>query len=232
MNLKQPMSKPNELQTILRDVGAGNIWRPIYDNDQKLLTTGVEPNDNGLHSDLSRIDFKDKTVVDLGCNFGYFTFFARRQAARYVLGIDIDRRIIRGCNLLMKMYDYDGIDFLVGDITKINGLGRFDIAMMIDFIGKNWVRTGEMNSFLKIIEHLARKEMLISVRPIYDIKKHLQNDLQGLLEIYPPCFIRNNRFHTFEYIKAFFEDRWSATVMSPEIDPNESYKKILHFHRK
>ena len=152
------MSRPNELQTILREVGSDKIWRPIYDNNHKLLTTGVETNVEGLHSDLSRIDFKDKTVVDLGCNFGYFTFWARKQAARYVLGIDIDRRIIRGCNLLMKMYNYDGIDFLAGDITKINGLGRFDIAMMIDFIGKNWIRSGEMISFLNITEHrLAKK---------------------------------------------------------------------------
>lgn len=226
------MYKPNELQTILREVGSDNIWRPIYDSNHKLLNTGVETNVDGLHSDLSRIDFKDKTVVDLGCNFGYFTFWARRQAARHVLGIDIDRRIIRGCNLLMKMYNYDGIDFLAEDITKINGLGRFDIAMMIDFIGKNWIRTGEMISFLKIIEHLARKEMLISVRPVYNVKKHFQNDFQGLLELYPSRFIRNNRFHTFEYIEAYFEDRWYTTVIWPEIDPDESHKKILHFHRK
>lgn len=226
------MYKPNELQTILREVGSDNIWRPIYDSNHKLLNTGVETNVDGLHSDLSRIDFKDKTVVDLGCNFGYFTFWARRQAARHVLGIDIDRRIIRGCNLLMRMYNYDGIDFLSEDITKINGLGRFDIAMMIDFIGKNWIRTGEMISFLKIIEYLARKEMLISVRPVYSVKKHFQNDFQGLLELYPSRFIRNNRFHTFEYIEAYFEDRWYTTVIWPEIDPDESHKKILHFHRK
>jgi ribosomal protein L11 methyltransferase len=226
------MSRPNELQTILREVGSDKVWRPIYDSNHKLLTTGVETNVEGLHSDLSRIDFKDKTVVDLGCNFGYFTFWARKQDARHVLGIDIDQRIIRGCNLLMKMYNYDGIDFLSEDITKINGLGRFDIAMMIDFIGKNWIRTGEMIPFLKITEHLARKEMLISVRPVYSVKKHFQNDFKGLLDIYPSRFIRNNRFHTFEFIEAYFEDRWNATVTSPEIDPDESHKKILHFHRK
>jgi len=53
---------------------------------------------------LSRIiDFKDKTVCDLGCNYGYFSFKAEEAGAKQVIGVDISPSVINiASNLAMS----------------------------------------------------------------------------------------------------------------------------------
>lgn len=226
------MNTLNELKKILHQVGPENIWRSVYDIEGKLLSTGIENDDHILHSDLNGIDFTGKTVVDLGCNFGHFTFWVSNRGAHHVLGIDIDPRIIRGCQLLKKMYDYKSVDFVAHDFININELAQVDLAMLINFIGKTMVQNGEMISYLKAVERIASNEMLISIRPVYQIKKHLENDLPGLLDLYPARFIKKNCFNALEYVESYFQDRWHSTILSPINNFDDSHKKILHFHRK
>lgn len=226
------MTVLDELKTILKQVGPDNIWRPVYDLQHNLLSLGVGKEGDGLPPNLNGLDLKDKTVVDLGCNFGHYTFWARSQTASHVLGIDIDPRIIRGCFLLRDMHDYDRVNFLAQDITRINGMDRFDIAMMIDFIGKSMVRSGALIAFLDALEKLGRNEMLLSIRPMYRIKKHLKNDLKGLTSKYPARYIRNNKFYTLEYVTQRFENKWHMTILSPKNDPYGAQKETLLFSRK
>src|SRR5262245_8319886 len=41
-----------------------------------------------LESELGRIDFRGKTVLDIGCWDGYWSFYAERRGARSVLASD------------------------------------------------------------------------------------------------------------------------------------------------
>lgn len=221
-----------ELKNILQEVGPENIWRPVYDRQNNLLAQGIGNMCDGLPSDILGVSFTGKTIVDLGCNFGYYSFFASRGGAKKVVGIDIDERIIRGCNLLKSVLAIDEVSFLVFDVSKSNGVSKFDMGMMIDFIGKTMVATGILKDCLTELERLSEKEMLITVRPKYHVKKNLNGDFQGLREKYPGDYIRNNYFYTIDYVRDRFKSRWVMDIISPKNDPEGADKETLYFVRK
>ena len=226
------MGDLQELMEILRQVGSENIWRPVYAPGNRLLADGIGNLGNGLPKDLQKIDFKDKKVADLGCNFGYYTFIVNKAGAGHVTGIDIDRQIIRGCRILKRMFRVDNVSFLATDIAALDGIGAFDIGMMIDFIGKTMVTTGIFREYLNVLERLSKKEMILSIKPVYHIKKHLSSDFQGLTEKYPGDYIRKNSFFTIDYVRDRFSNKWDMEIVSPKKGSEDAEKETLYFIRK
>jgi len=225
------VDKIKELKEILKTVGPQNIWQPVVVNGDKLLSDGCADPDDGLRDRDGILDFKGKTVVDIGCNFGHYSFFARRAGAGYVLGIDIDERVIRGSEILKALYDVDRVYFRALDITKANEVGKFEIGMMINIIGKDMVRTGTAKDLLSSLERLSQKEMLLTLRPRYHIKKKLQNDFQGLREKYPADYIRNGFFYMVDYAWDRFKTAWEIDIISGQNDP-EGTKQTLHLVKR
>lgn len=226
------MDELQELVEILRQVGPENIWRPVYSPGNKLLADGVGNFCNGLPKNLEQFDFKDKTVADIGCNFGYYTFIVKAAGARHVTGVDADSRIIAGCMILKRLFGVDGVSFLATDIADPNGIGTFHTGMMIDFIGKTMVRTGVFKGYLNALERLSEKEMILSLRPAYNVKKHLNGDFRLLEEKYPGDYIRDNSFFTIDYIRDRFRKDWHMEIVSPKNRSEGADKQILHFIRK
>ena len=146
------MNKIEELEEILKSVGPQNIWHPVVVNGNKLLANGIGDPLDGIRDRDGVLDFEGKTVVDLGCNFGHYCFFVRNAGASDVLGIDMDDRIIRGCEVLKALHGVDGVNFRPLDITKANSIGKFDIGMLIDIIGRDKIRTGAAKDFLNSLE--------------------------------------------------------------------------------
>ena len=221
------MDTIKELKQILKTVGPQNIWQPVVVNGNELLSDGCADPDDGLRDRDGILDFKGKTVVDIGCNFGHYSFFARSAGAGYVLGIDIDERVIRGSEILKALYDVDRVYFRALDITKANQVGKFEIGMMINIIGKDMVRTGTAKDLLSSLERLSQKEMLLTLRPRYHIKKKLQDDFQGLREKYPADYIRNGFFYMLDYAWDRFKTAWEIDIISGQNDP-EGTKQTLH----
>ena len=226
------MDELREFMEILRQVGPENIWRPVYSPGNELLADGAGELCNGLPPNLEQFDFKNKTVADIGCNFGHYTFIVKRNGSRHVTGIDADCRIIRGCRILKRLFGVDGVSFLAADIADSDGLGTFDTGMMIDFIGKKMVRTGIFKEYLDALERLSKKEMILSIKPVYQIRKHLNGDFQAIREIYPGDYIRNNSFFTIDYICDRFRDRWHVEIVASNRGCGDTDKKILYFTRK
>ena len=218
------MGNLQQLKEIIHQVGPEKIWRPIRVPGNGKLADG--------YGDQDRIDFQGKTVADIGCNFGYYVFLARRAGARHVTGIDIDARIIAGCRLLQKIYHLDGVSFLSADIKRLDGIGTFDTGMMIDFIGKEVVSSGFLNAFLDGLERLSQREMILSVRPAYHLAKHLNTSAVSLQRKYPGDYIRHNHFSTFDYVCDRFRRGWEMAVISAASLPSGTKKETLHFRRK
>ena len=73
-----------------------------YDNEQFFEKYGMmERSKKGLEGagewhELKKIlpDFKDKTVLDLGCGYGWHCAYAIEQGANYVLGVDISKKML------------------------------------------------------------------------------------------------------------------------------------------
>jgi len=225
------VNKIKELEKILKSVGAQNIWHPVVVNGDKLLANGIGDPLDGIRDRDGVLNFEGKTVVDLGCNFGYYSFFARNAGASDVLGIDMDDRIIRGCEILKALHDVDRVNFRPLDITKANGVGKFDIGMMIDIIGRDKIRTGTAKEFLNSLERMCQKEMLLTLRPRYHIEKKLGMDVQRLREIYPADYIRNSYFYMVDYVRDRFKAAWEMHILSGQNDP-EGTKQTLYFIKR
>jgi SAM-dependent methyltransferase len=225
------VNKIEELEEILKSVGPQNIWHPVVVNGNKLLANGIGDPLDGIRDRDGILDFQGKTVVDLGCNFGHYCFFVRNAGARNVLGIDMDERIIRGCEILKALHDVDRVNFRPLDITKANGVGKFDIGMMIDIIGRDKIRTGAAKDFLDSLERMSQKEMLLTLRPRYHIEKKLATDVQRLRKNYPIDYIRNSYFYMVDYVGDRFKAAWEMHIISGPNDP-EGTKQTLHFIKR
>ena len=224
----EAVDRIKELEEIIKSVGAQNVWHPVVVNGDKRLANGVGESVDGIRDSDGVLKFEGKAVVDLGCNFGHYSFFVRSAGARYVLGIDLDERIIRGCEILKALHDIDGVDFRSLDITKANGGGEFEIGMMIDLIGKDMIRNGSAKDLLNSLERMSQKEMLLTLRPRYHIEKKLGGDFQGLKEKYSSNYIRNSYFYMVDYVRDRFKSGWEIDVISGQNDP-EGTKQTLHF---
>jgi SAM-dependent methyltransferase len=72
-----------------------------------------------------------KRVLDIGCNIGQFSFFAKQAGAKYVLGIDIikNREFIDLANRIKNFLNLD-VNFKCIDVSDDLLLeGRFDIIL-------------------------------------------------------------------------------------------------------
>jgi tRNA (mo5U34)-methyltransferase len=226
------LDKIAELKDILKTVGPQNIWRPVVISGNHRLADGIGEARDGIAENLDSLDFKGKTVLDLGCNFGYYSFLARSAGASRVLGIDADARIIRGCEIIKALDAIDGVAFLAIDIIAAKGIGRFDIGLMIDLIGREMIANGTAAAVLDSLETLSEKEMVLTLRPRYHIPKKLAGDFQGLIKKYPGDYIQDNYFHAFEFVCDRFKSNWEITVISAPDDPQIEYKQTLHFVRR
>ncbi len=221
-----------QLQPILDRVGYENVWRPIYDKEKRLIARGRGRFYDIIPETLESIDFAGKTVVDLGCNFGSYTFLAARLGARRVVGIDIDREIIRGCQILGAHYGLANVEFHAADFTK-SDLGEiFDVGMMIDFIGRSTVKKYKVRACLAGLERLSQLEMLLTLRPEYDIEGDLGMHLDEFGSQYPLEFIRNKRFHLLDFVRSTFGEEWDMQVECHERCRTYNLKRPVHFIRK
>jgi len=219
-----------ELEKILHDVGPENIWRPVYDKENVLLADGIADMRDGRPQDMSKVDFRGKTVLDLGCNFGFYSFLAKRLGARKVVGIDKDGQVVKGCKLLKAMHGVRDVYFRAGDFTASDIPGTFDIVMLINFLGKVMVTEGIQKS-LDAAERLCLSTMIISARPYYRISKHLGGNAENITKHYPSVYVKDGRFYLIEFLHDFFCDRWDMSVISPDYDDHD-VKRTLLFVRK
>jgi SAM-dependent methyltransferase len=224
------MDHKKELITILEQIGPERIRRPIYDNNNQLLAEGIASELDGNPDDFSSIDFSGKTVVDLGCNFGFYSILAKQKGASHVLGMDLDNLVIKGAELLRDMYGISGVEFVCGDFTDPSFSQSYDITLLVDFFGKGNITQG-IEKFLDTTERFTREGMIISARNHYRIEKHFNGHLDTLKGHYSSDYIRNGRFYLIEYVADYFKENWNLTILSSK-DHDIGAKKTLYFQRK
>jgi len=221
-----------ELRSILAEVGPAGIWRPVYDREGRLLAGGVGDPEDGLADELPDGFFKGRRVVDIGCNFGMFSFMTARRGALHVLGVDIDERIVRGCRILKRHFGIENVDFLAADLRQLDTGRPFDVGLMIDFIGKTVIESGFLPTCLGVLELLSGRQMLLSIRPVYDIGKHLGGDRRRLRDLYPPEVVTSRRFLLLDYVKERFRNRWTLQVLSAGSEHFDERKQTVLFERR
>lgn len=106
-------------------------------------------------------DLKDKTILDLGCGYGWHCMYAAKQNARHVVGIDASHRMI---DQAIKIHSHPNIVYQVCDLTKYAyPIEQFDVVISnlvlhyiedLDVIYQNIYRTLKSSGiFVMNIEH-------------------------------------------------------------------------------
>ncbi len=92
------------------------------------------------HAISKRVDFRDKRVLELGCNLGMFSAFARRSGARECVGVDHDCEIIEGARLVSEAFhvhnEFYQMDFDADEIWE-DRLRGFDLVIALSVV--NWL---------------------------------------------------------------------------------------------
>lgn len=199
---------------------------------KKFLAGGIGKEIDGLDPEFKELDFKGKTVCDLGCNMGYFSFYAWEKGAREVVGYDLEPKVVAGAKKLAELYCADNVDFCICDFAKEEPDRTFDMGMLIDIIGKTGIGNGWLDSMLRGLEKRSESEMLLTFRPVYIVNRHLNLTTEELLQIYHKATVEDDVFNLLDYVIEFYAENWEMTYISKEHPEKKYYKNTVHFKRK
>jgi tRNA (mo5U34)-methyltransferase len=77
-------------------------------------------------------DLTGRTVLDIGCNAGFYSMEMKRRGADHVVGIDSDDRYLAQASLAAETLGYDRIEFRKLDVYDVGALGqRFDVVIFM-----------------------------------------------------------------------------------------------------
>ena len=78
--------------------------------------------------------FEGKTVLDVGCNAGFFSFVAAERNAKYVCGLDYNEKYIEQAKFANDVRG-SNVDFRVGSTNALSSLNKsFDITLCIGLL--------------------------------------------------------------------------------------------------
>ncbi len=122
-------------EEIARRLGPSGFYHQFVIRDlagQTIETPGHHPC-VGVLASLDRHGFPQdltgKSVLDIGCNAGFYSFAAKLRGARSVLGIDYFQHCIDQAALMREILQLD-VDFRQGDGEALrDGIGPFDVVI-------------------------------------------------------------------------------------------------------
>lgn len=80
------------------------------------------------------IDWKDKTVADIGMLNGYYSFKIKDKRAKKVEGFDLFKQACNTCEKIMKLNCYDNMEFKQFDANKDTLENEYDVILMLNML--------------------------------------------------------------------------------------------------
>jgi tRNA (mo5U34)-methyltransferase len=103
-------------------------------------------------------DLTGKSVLDIGCNAGFYSVEMKRRGAARVVGIDSDDRYLAQARLATETLGFDGVEFRNLSVYDVAALGeRFDLVI---FMGVLYHLRHPLLALDLIREHVAGDLML------------------------------------------------------------------------
>jgi tRNA (mo5U34)-methyltransferase len=101
-------------------------------------------------------DLAGKSVLDIGCNAGFYSIEMKRRGAGRVLGIDSDERYLAQARFASETLGFDDIEFAKLDVYDVGALGeKFDLVI-----------------FMGVLYHLRHPLLALDL-----IREHVAGDL-------------------------------------------------------
>jgi tRNA (mo5U34)-methyltransferase len=137
-------------------------------------------------------DLTGKSVLDIGCNAGFYSFEMKRRGAARVLGIDHDQRYLDQARFAADVLGFEDIEFRLGEVWDVGALGEtFDLVI-----------------FMGVLYHLRHPLLALDL-----IREHVAGDLllfQSLTAGSTAQIQPEPDYDFFDGVKALDQDGWPA----------------------
>jgi len=162
-------------------------------------------------------DVRGKSVLDIGCNAGFYSIEMKRRGAARVLGIDSDERYLAQARLATETLGFDDIEFAKLDVYQVGAIGEtFDLVI---FMGVLYHLRHPLLALDLIREHVAGDMMLF---------QSMQRGSKHVFEVaenYP--FAETDHFFESDYPKLHFIERRYADDWTNWWAPNRACTEAM-----
>jgi len=161
-------------------------------------------------ADAIPADLTGKSVLDIGCNAGFYSVEMKKRGASRVLGIDADDRYLEQARLATRALGFDGVEFRNLSVYDVGALGeRFDLVI---FMGVLYHLRHPLLALDLIREHVADDLMLFQTMqqgsregwtPIEDHPFFVPGSFD------PPPFFDDPAYPRMHFIERQFAGDWT-----------------------
>lgn len=155
-------------------------------------------------------DLRGKTVLDIGCNAGFYSIEMKRRGARHVLGIDSDERYLAQARLASSASGLVDIEFARISVYDVAAIGRrFDLVI---FMGVLYHLRHPLLALDLIREHVAGETLLFQTMQqgsldVADVPDDHPFFTPGTVE--PPAYFDEPGYPKMHFIEKEFAHDWS-----------------------
>lgn len=114
----------------------------------------------GTAAELLGEDLRDSTVLDIGCNNGFFSLDIASRGAKHVTGVDLRQHNIDQATFLAEHYGVDNVEFRVSDSAHLTGESKRDVVLNLGVL----YHVTDPLQFLRQTYELCRKFAIIDTR--------------------------------------------------------------------
>ena len=205
-----------EAETLRREVEALGPWFHNLDLGQGITTApdhflGDYPAAkfasfaHALPTDLS-----GRTVLDIGCNAGFYSIEMKRRGADHVIGIDSDERYLAQARFAARTFGFEDIEFRNLSVYDLAALGeKFDLVI---FMGVLYHLRHPLLALDLIREHVAGDLMLFQTMQqgsadIAELPEDHPFHVPGTYD--PPPFFDEPGYPKMHFIERKFAHDWT-----------------------
>lgn len=155
-------------------------------------------------------DLSGKSILDIGCNAGFYAIEMKRRGAAEVIGVDTDERYLAQARFAADMLGYPDIQFHRLSVYDVGRLGRrFDLVL---FMGLLYHLRHPLLALDLIRQHVAGDRMLFQT---------MQQGSTDVLQVpddhpfhvpgtdRPPSFFDNPAYPRMHFIERKFAHDWT-----------------------
>lgn len=155
-------------------------------------------------------DLMGKSVLDIGCNAGFYAIEMKRRGAGRVLGIDSDERYLAQARLASDALGFPDIEYRFLSVYDVGLLAeRFDLVI---FMGVLYHLRHPLLALDLIREHVAGDMLLFQTMQqgsdvVADVPENHPFHRPGTFE--PPAYFDDPGYPRMHFIERRFADDWS-----------------------
>ena len=140
-------------------------WYQIIDLGNGLTTNGIVSVSRRMKR-LGEVDFTGKSVLDIGCNSGGNSIWAKKFGARKVVGIDLSKHRISQARKLAN-FEKLTIDFKCINLFDYYSKSKFDIIMCFAVITEIQDLLGALSKIRYLMNDVAYIELNLAKPRLY-----------------------------------------------------------------